>query len=104
MTCPGCHHAPHAGRCPVFYHNAWSGYCRCPEREEIPDDGDSVLDATQPGRPVGGVPAVHDLAQRHLTACRTELADIATDILAQTRAIGRTMIEGAARMRGEADA
>ena len=66
--CPGCGHASHTGRCPVFYRQAWSGYCRCSEREEIPDgldspaSGDShgaAVPVAEPGRE--RVTTIHDV-------------------------------------------
>lgn len=96
--CPGCGHAPHAGRCFfVAQDGAKLIPCYCKVKREIPDDGDTVLDARGDG--AGDRPVAEP--RRELARLEAVLADTGEDVLSGIRGIGRTMTEGAARMRGE---
>lgn len=98
--CAGCGHAPHYGRC-FFVATPPGRYveCQCKERRQ-PHEPDNSTHAGDAGLSVAGLRMDHAEAQRQLTACRTELAEIAADIQRQIRAIGQTFTDGAARLEG----
>lgn len=111
-TCPECGHQPHAGRC-FFVATPKGRYieCRCRHKLEESNDADRRNDRGDPGldtpavRPAVGrgpsLGALEHQARRRLTAAGIELLDIGTDLLGQINAIGDTMTNDAARLRGE---